>query len=141
MTVLFAFNKVFLDELVKNLENTFNVRCTVDESVKKPSKANLVIHYQQSIAAAAIALDGWKPEVLKFVSNYFDRFKQVRLAISENVYSIISKNMSLITWASLKRFNRQAFEIIGVNEEVDKLINEIKILENNGAVSSFFDKF
>lgn len=144
LPVLFAFNKVFLNELVQKLEKKFNARCIIDESIKKPSKASIVIQYQQMIAAAASGFDEWKHEVLEFVGKYFDRFKQVRLTISDSVYTSISKDLSPKRFASLKRLNRNAFEIIGSNEEVDKLMNQIKTLENNNndaVSSSFFDKF
>ena len=144
MPVLFAFNKVFLNEFVQQLEKKFNARCIIDESIKKPSKANLVIQYQQMIAAAASGFKEWQHEVLEFVRKYFDRFKQVRLTISDIVYTSVSKDLSPTRFASLKRLNRNGFEIIGSNEEVDKLMNQIKTLENNNndaVSSSFFDKF
>jgi spore cortex formation protein SpoVR/YcgB (stage V sporulation) len=96
------------------------------------------------IAAAASGFEEWQHEVLEFVRKYFDRFKQVRLTISDIVYTSVSKDLSLTRFASLKRLNRNGFEIIGSNEEVDKLMNHIKTLENNNndaVSSSFFDKF
>ena len=129
LSVLFQFKNLFLNEFVRAIENAYNVRCIVDESIKKPSKANVVIMHQQ-MAAAFAASNEWKVEIMGFVAKYFDRFKQVRLNISENIFNEISKS-SVLQFAILKRLSRNSYEVIGLNEEVDGILTDIRRLESS----------
>ena len=122
LPVLFEFNKVLLNDFMKKIESSFKVQCIVDESVRKPSKANIKIINQQ-------ATDDWKTNVFNFIMKYFENFKQVRVIINNDIFGNLNKNNN--NMACLKRLSRFAFEIIGFNDDVDRLLEQIKLLESN----------